>query len=233
MALRLFYPANLAPDYIYPVPKSWIDPWTVSALVGLALYGTLLILTLRRSPLAFWALVWLGAFWLPTSNLWPLSIFAADRYLYAPSVGFFILLGLLLDRLINHRVVKIGLIMVLISSFSVLTWQQNALWRSAHTLWSHTVKISPQSSSALNNLGRAYAIDNQYERAIELFLRAAEANPYNANPLFNLGRLYERIGEPQKAIEYYRKFAELDLPANRFEVFALRERLKNKYGVSF
>ena len=233
MALRLFFPANLAPDYVYPVPESWIDPWTVSTLVGLALYGTLLILTLRRSPLAFWALVWLGAFWLPTSNLWPLSIFAADRYLYAPSVGFFIVLGLLLDKLINHRVVKIGLILVLIISFSVLTWQQNALWRSAHTLWFHTVKISPQSSSALNNLGSAYAIDNQYERAIELFLRAAEANPYNANPLYNLGRLYERIGEPQKAIEYYRKFAELDLPANRFKVIALRERLKNKYGVSF
>ena len=233
MALRLIFPANLAPEYIYPVPKTCFDPWTVSALAGLTLYGILLIFTLRRSPLAFWALVWLGAFWLPTSNLWPLSHFAADRYLYAPSVGFFILLGLSLQKLNSHPAVKVGLILIALISLSVLTWKQNAVWRSAHALWLHTVQISPQSSSALNNLGRAYSLDDQYDRAIELFLRAVDANPYNANPLFNLGRSYESIGEPQKAIEYYRRYIEMDLTANRFKVIALREYLKNRYGVVF
>jgi len=233
MFQKLLIPAKLAPDYIYEVPGSWFDPWVVFAFVTLAFYGAFLVYTFYRSNITFFSLVWLGAFWLPTANLFPLSYFAADRYLYTPSVGFFVVVGLLLDKFLRHPKIRIGIILVLALVLSGLTWKQNAVWHSPFSLWNHTVKITPQSVHALNNLGTLNLRKGDYEQALAFFLQAKKANPYHAISHYHLGVAYEKLGERQKAIEHYRNFCEMDLPRNRFMVMVLRERLENEYGVKF
>ena len=115
---------------------------------------------------------------------------------------------------------------------SGLTWKQNAVWHSPFSLWTHTVKITPQSVHALNNFGTLYLRKWDYEQALAFFLQAKKANPYHAISHYHRGVVYEKQGEMQKAIEHYRNFCEMALPRNRFMVMVLRERLESEYGVS-
>lgn len=231
MAMKLFVPLSLGPEYVFPAPKGWLDPWVVAAIAGLAGYGALLVVSFRRAPLVFWALVFTALFWLPVSNLWPLSYFAADRYLYAPSVGFCILLAWVIDRLTGtipplRHVIAIVLIAVL----AVLTWHQNGVWRSHLTLWAQGVKVSPQSTSALNNLGGAWLQSGDLPKAVEYFQKAA-ANFNDPMPYYNLGQTLERMGEKEKALSAYRNFLAFNDPRYQAQAAQLRQHLLRVYGV--
>ena len=236
MFQKLILPLKLAPDYIYEIPKSWFDPWVVSALVGLAFYGASLGYAFYRSKLAFFALVWLGAFWLPTSNLFPLSAlkyFAADRFLYVPSVGFFIAVVMLLEKIVRHPKIRIGIILLFVLTLSSLTWKQNEVWHSSISLWTHTVKISPQSIHVLNNLGTEHLQKGEYEQALALFSKAVKIHPNHAISRYHLGLVYEKRGDVLEAIKHYRIFIEIAPPINHLRAMILRQRLENEYGISF
>jgi len=233
MFLKFAWPTGLALEYTYAVPASWVDPWVLAALAGLAAYGAALCYGLRRRPLLFFALVWAGAFWLPVSNLWPITYFAADRYLYAPSAGVFILVALLLGRALQRPAVAAAALLLVVVPLSVLTWRQNQVWQSPWSLWSKAVEVSPGASFALNNLGYLSMQKGDVETAIQLFLKAAD-NPYNPNPLDNLGWLYEKLGEHQKAVNYYVRFLTVAGDDSRYQMRSrsLREHLMRRYGVA-
>jgi hypothetical protein len=235
MFIKLIFPVKLAPDYIYPVPRYWGDIWVVFTLIGLILYGLLLVYSIKRSSIVFFALVWFGAFWLPTSNLWPslTRYFAADRYLYAPSVGFFIISGMFFTWFIKHPKARVLVVLCLVLPLSILTWRQNTVWQSPLSFWSHTEKVSPDSTAALSGLGLLHMRNGEYDQAIDFFLRSIKANPYFANPYINLAIAYENKGEKQTALEYYRKFIEMDPQNYRFKTMLIREHLKKRYGVIF
>ena len=236
MFQKLIFPVKLAADYIYEIPSSWFDPWVVFAQAGLALYGASLIYAFYRSRLAFFALVWLGAFWLPTSNLLPLSplkYFAADRFLYVPSVGFFIAVVMLLERIVKHPKIRIGIILLFVLTLSSLTWKQNDVWHSSYSLWTHTVEISPQSIHALNNLGTEHLQKGEYEQALALFSKAVKIHPNHAISQYHLGLVYEKRGEVLDAIKHYRIFIEIAPPINHLRAMILKQRLENEYGIIF
>lgn len=231
MLSKVFWPHDLAVEYLYPIPGSFADPWLLAGLTAalLLLFGAWFFY--GRSPLAFVSLVWLGVFWLPTSNLWPTAYFAADRYLYAPSVGIFILLGMGIARLIRPPVLCWGAVMLLAGVLSFLTWQQNQVWRTDETLYLHALKVSPQSAFLCNELGMYYDRQGDVRRAVEYFSRGERANPRQASIQYNLGSLYERMGLRQKALAHYAKFLQLDSPAYRDEAAELKARLGRESGL--
>jgi hypothetical protein len=195
MFLKMLWPLDLGVEYTYSVPTSWSDPWVVCAVGIVGLYALLLWIAHGRWPMVFLALVWSGAFWLPTSNLLlPLAYLSADRYLYAPSVGFFILAGIVLGKALAHRKVAGGIAAVsLVAVLSTLTWRQNQVWSSPLTLWTNAVKVSPSSSYALTYLGTVYLNEGEAFKAIPL-LRKATKNPYNFAAKERLNAAYGRMG---------------------------------------
>lgn len=231
MFLKLLAPVNLAAEYLFAVPEWWGDPWVLSTLGICLLYGASLFLVRSRAPLVFLALVWAGALWLPTSNLWPFSYFAADRYLYAPSVGFFLVFAALLKaRLARIPSARIALLAALVVVLSLLTWRQNGVWHSRMTLWGQAVKVNPESTTALNNLGSVYKQRGELQKALEYYKRAAD-NFNDPMPYFNLGEVYEELGNRDKALFYYRNFLAFNDPRYRGKAMGLRQRIYRKYGV--
>lgn len=228
---KFLWPVNLALEYTYPIPASWFNGWVLTALAGLAGYGVALWATARRAPQAFFALVWTAAFWLPVSNLWPLTYFAADRYLYAPSVGVFILVGLGIDRVARGAPAASWAAAVLAIPLAMLSWQQEAVWKSPESLWTQAARVSPDSSFALNNLGNIALQAGRREAAAEYYRRALEVNPVNPTASYNLGMLAEQRGDLRRALEYYRYFARLDNPVFHQQLEELRRRLRRQYGV--
>lgn len=226
MFLKLLLPVNLAVEYTYPVPGSWWDPWVLAALSGLLLYGLTLRRTFRSSRTAFLALVAAGVFWLPVSNLWPLSYFAADRYLYAPSAWIFLLTTMGVERVTKNRKAALAVLGGLFLLLVPMTWQQNKVWRSPETLWARASEVSPQSSFALNNMGNIFLLRGDLRSALAYYQRSAEANPLNPTAHYNLGLICEKMGDRTSARAHFERFLALDHPFFREEAKALREHLK-------
>jgi tetratricopeptide (TPR) repeat protein len=232
MWVKFLLPTALAVEYTYPVPVTVFDPWVLGALAALGLYVGALWHSARRQPAAFFALVWMGAFWLPVSNLWPLSYFAADRYMYAPSAGFFILAVLLLSKVLGTTTLFRSILLGGALLLALLTWNQNKVWRSPETLWTRAYAVSPTSAFALNNLGNIALGKGERLRARDFYARAAEVNPFNPTAHYNLGLIYEGVGDKTRALEHFRRFLKIDSPLFRPQAKDLREHLARHYGVS-
>lgn len=194
MFLKLLWPLNLGAEYTYSIPASWLDPWVICAISGTIIYALFLWLASTRWPIVFLALAWNAIFWLPTSNLlWPLNYFSADRYLYLPSVGFFLLVGVVLGKALSHKRVVVGITtFTLLAVLSTLTWKQNRVWSSPLTLWSNAVKVSPSSSYALTKLGTIYLYKGELFKAIPLLQKATQ-NPYNFDAKESLQAAYRKL----------------------------------------
>jgi tetratricopeptide (TPR) repeat protein len=228
---KFVIPTGLSLEYQYPVPESYLDPWLIGAFLLIAAWGGALVFTRKRSPTAFVFLVWLGAFWLPVSNLWPITNrFAADRYLYTPLVGGFVLVSMALFRFDRKSIYAGIVVLIAVVSLAGLTWKQNDVWRTQCSLWQHAADVNPTSTTALNNLGQCFYRKGEHERAIAFFLRSIEANPHNASPYFNLGLAYEKTGRSGLSRSYYLKFMSIEDPRYVDLIARVKKHLTDMYG---
>ncbi len=178
----LVFPAKLSLDYSPPLRlRVFQAPFWLAASGGLSLA----ILALRGAavarPLRFPS-VWVALGLLPFLHLVPLPQIAAERYLYLPLVGWSCLAAWgaskLAERLAERRwagrSLRFSLGALLLAGL-VLARFNNLRWRDEMTLWRETLRVSPGSPVALNNLGSehfrrgdATAAERYFSRALEL-----------------------------------------------------------------
>ena len=131
----------------------------------------------------------------------------AERYLYLPSVGFVLLLAIFLswasEKLPRAAKGITIVIMIIVGVYSIGTVSRNTVWKDNFSLWSDTVKKSPDIADAHNNLGDAYASKGQWEMAMTEFQAALRLDPNDADAHNNLGLAYASKGLPDMAITEY------------------------------
>ncbi len=89
-----FFPSHLNIDHPIEYARSWFEAGSFSGiLIFLAGLAILILLTVRRMP-AGWAWGWLLLNLLPVLNFIPSNQIFSERYLYIPSLGAALLLGL-------------------------------------------------------------------------------------------------------------------------------------------
>jgi tetratricopeptide (TPR) repeat protein len=120
----------------------------------------------------------------------------AERYLYLPSFGFVLLIALALSR---AKAVKPGLAsgLVIISLvvavvYSAGTVSRNAVWRDDVTLFTDTVRKSPDAARVYIDLGNSLDNLNHFEDAVLAYRKAIELNPQLQSAHYNLGIAYFR-----------------------------------------
>lgn len=114
-----------------------------------------------RTPVTTFGLVWLFAFWLPVSGIFPIpSAPLADRYLYVPAIGLWLIVG---DQFTSFfqstRVPQLfGTIamVVVVLVLSVITFQRNTVWNNDISLFTRLADQYPERAFAYHNLGCAY-----------------------------------------------------------------------------
>lgn len=203
MVSKLLLPLNLSMEYIYSVPQSVFDPWVVLSLVCIAWVAVCMYRWHRTRPVPFFLLAMSVILWLPTANVvWYFSYFAADRYMYAPSVGLCILGVLISERLLStsRRFFIIGWICVLCIC-SILTWRQTRIWYNDLSLYSHMLKISPRSLEAMIGLSNAYYLARNYESAAAYAKMAQERDFTDFRPYLILGNINYMQGRLNEALE--------------------------------
>jgi tetratricopeptide (TPR) repeat protein len=187
-ALLLFFcPWNQTFDHDLPVLHSlfqWPLPLELLLVGGLATSAFLLA---RHHPLFSFGIGWFFVQLLPTSLI-PRNDLLSERNLYLASIGILLAAVILGSRLTywltkalpRHRLVQIGagsLGLAAVLTLCVMTFQRNELYRDPVLLWSDTVEKSPNKARPHNNLGHAYAMQDDWDRAIEEFRTAARLDP--------------------------------------------------------
>jgi tetratricopeptide (TPR) repeat protein len=222
----LIVPRNLSLTYgIRLVFSVWDRSFLIAAVVLTSIVG-LTILAWKRSKFVFFGICWFFIGLIPVSNIIPIAIIKADRYLYLPSVGFCLSISWLIARgwtflkeckpcfALSKRFLTGGywlMVAILVFSYALLTIQRNRDWKDSQTLWTATLETTPDSPIALNNLGLIYAEQGMYDKAIALYEHLLDTYPNQdkvEQVYGNLASAYAREQMFDQAIDYYQKSLE-------------------------
>lgn len=202
----LFFPIALNADYHVVFETSLIQP---SFLLSLALLVCIVLIAFKvyykHKEIAL-SILWTFITLIPVMNIVPLGNIMAERYLYIPSLGFCIFLGILVSHT-YHNLIKTCFIAVLIL-YLAFTIRHNKIWSDEGTLWSYTVRNASCSFQAHNNLGKDYFQKGLTDKAIEEYtiavLKASEVQYKYPIAHYNLGLTYDAKGMYDASIREYR-----------------------------
>jgi hypothetical protein len=181
-ALSLFFlPTRLNFDHDLAAFHSffqWPTPLSLLLLCGM-MAGALW--SLRRAPFFSFGILWFFIQILPTNSVVPRYDILSERNLYLPSMGVFLSLVALSLCLapklvfssptLAPAVIKSASLLA-IAGLLVSTIGRNTVYRDQVTFWSDAVRKSPQKARAHNNLGHAYFLAGDPDRAMEEFRTA-------------------------------------------------------------
>lgn len=148
--LKVIFPFNLIPYY----PSQIINSGLLMFISSLFLLILITLIAIRLSKrnrlfLAIWCYYIITLF--PVIGLIKVGGHAmADRYMYLPSLGPFILVGLIAGLVLEKKYIRIRykilpIVLLLVSIFAGTTVMQIRLWRDSITLWSHVINYYPNS----------------------------------------------------------------------------------------
>lgn len=83
-------------------------------------------------------------------------------------------------------------------------------FEDAEAVYSHALRIEPNSPSLLNNLGNHYAIRGQLESARTAYLRVVGIDPHHANANLHLAQMSAAQNDGRKALAYLDNLLEPD-----------------------
>ncbi len=130
----------------------------------------------------------------------------AERYAYLPSAGFIILIAIAYAaarrRIKQGHLLTIALTL-LIALFGMITISRNSVWKSDLTLWTDTVRKSPNSGTAQAYLGYALFASGDVNRAIQHYEIAIRLKPDFSDTYNNLGVALASQGRHREALPIY------------------------------
>jgi tetratricopeptide (TPR) repeat protein len=210
---KTIWPARLAAMYPLPlsVPTSF---WLALAGVGAAAIG--LLWRRRTHPaLAAAALAYAStvAPVLGLAQSGPQLV--ADRYAYLSAMPFSALVAGALAvgaRTASARTSRfgsrargvVGVTVVVLAAFGVLTWRQAAVWHDSLTLWSHALETGHPSYVAYLDYGQALRARGDLAAATTSYQQAVALRPTSGNAWYNLAnslKALDRLDEAERAYQ--------------------------------
>jgi len=154
------------------------------------------------------------------------DVMMADRYVYIPAIGWFLLFGYFLNNFISKYTGKqainyIGLAFILIMAFT--TFQRSSVWKNSFTVFTDVIekeklssgKINPYLALPYNNLGIWHRRNGQGDKAMESFNKAIERNKTYSKAFQNRGNIFFDRGNDKMALKDYNKGLALEPTAEK------------------
>ncbi|HTY87113.1 MAG TPA: tetratricopeptide repeat protein [Candidatus Acidoferrum sp.] len=202
---KCVWPTHLAVLYPYHSHHSLLA--ISGAILMLATVTGLCLWRVRRYPYALVGWLWFLGILVPTIGLVQVgSQSIADRYLYLPSIGLFILMAWGLNDFVHdhsHRRPAVALAgATALAGFLVCTWIQLGYWQNNLALLSHTIAVTTDNYTIYNSLGAALELAGQKDDAFLMYSKSVQIEPRFAESQYNLGMALLRRGWPEKASEH-------------------------------
>ena len=204
----IFWPKNLT---LYHSEMSFSQgEYLLRLIVFIVFLGIIAYSFKRNRPVFFWLSFFIISL-LPTLTPFGISWIVAERYVYLGSLGIFVVIALLIQKIgqvFKNKNISYALFAIILITLSIRTIIRNADWKNQDTLWLATAKTSPSSPQNHNNLGDLYGRQGDFEKSIYHFKKAIELNPRYADAYHNLANTYAQIDNIDLAIENYQKAVE-------------------------
>ena len=203
---------NVGPDVVR-VATSVLEPGVLISIIILAGLAATAVYSYRRIKGVSFGIVWFLVALIPVSNLIPIDALYAERFMYLPSIGVFMVAGVLISRIKREKAISI-IILVFIITYSFLTIRRNFEWKDSITLWTSTLRVFPDSKKALVNRSIAYLRKGQLEKA-----QARKVFPGNKpkKGFYNVTDIYIKRGNANmekgfynRAIDSFNRALEID-----------------------
>jgi hypothetical protein len=177
----------------------------VGALV-LALAVSAALVFRRRTPLFTLAVAFMLLGLIPVSQVVPIIVVAAERFLYLPMLGFALLVGLLLDRALawgrerGWPRLTIVAVAVLLLAYTARTATRVPDWRNDETLNLATAAAFPETPTPYLNLATYYErFEHDPKKALAALAKAEERVPGWKPALARAARLKAAMAPPALA----------------------------------
>lgn len=215
----LLWPINLSAEHTARI----VITRFVLSFVILELLIWCIVKTRYSSRLFSFGLLWFILNLLPISNLIPLTanFFVAERYMYIPSVGFVIVLGMALQHvsLYKQRTAAI-LLSLVIALYSLNTINRNTIWGNDLILWTDTLKKYPNSGFAKIKIGDYYRSIGMPEKAVPYYIDVLRELPDDPETRKKLGLAFMKLGQYEDALAEFQSAKD--------EIKRVNEKLRNK-----
>lgn len=215
-----FFPKDLATSQHFLVKAPTLEFFIPLGISIIFFITIIVLLKISKSKLLLLGFFWFLLSFAFISNLIPLDMTIAERWLYFPSIGFLFILAGILEYLKPRKVspceadskafiFTIIILFLITPLLSIRTVLRNRNWQDGLTLYSHDIQISRNSFDLENNLGVELVRAGKFPEAKKHFERSISLQPKWHFAYNNLGVVYEREGNPAKAKELYLKTLEM------------------------
>jgi Tfp pilus assembly protein PilF len=191
---RLCWPDNLA--VFYPYPEHINRGLAAGGFLFLLGVTVLVLFRARKAP---WAAV--GWFWY-LGVLFPMigivqagSQAMADRYLYIPAIGIYLIVAMAAQT-VNQQRVATGFLVVL----CLLNIRQTGVWANSRTLFAQALEATDGNYLAHNNYGLTFRNEGDFKTARHHFETSLAIRPSYAEARNNLGITLADLGELDAAV---------------------------------
>ncbi|CAK9833457.1 Protein O-mannosyl-transferase Tmtc3 [Anthophora retusa] len=212
----LFLPSDLCCDWTMgtiPLVETFTDPRnfatiaTHTTILGLLITA---ILTPNRqtSIVLIMSLAMMILPFLPASNLFfPVGFVIAERVLYAPSMGFCMLVGYGWNILCDKKCKKLTLFLLitLLAAHTTKTFIRNYDWLDEYSIFMSGLKVNGRNAKLFNNVGHALESQGRFKEALNFFNMAVQVQGDDIGAHINVGRTYNHLKMFKEAEDAYLK----------------------------
>jgi tetratricopeptide (TPR) repeat protein len=202
---KTFWPVDLSIFYTHPY--HWPPGLVIGALLLLALWSGLFLWRARQNPYLLVGWFWFLGTLIPTIGLVQVgSQSMADRYMYIPSIGLFILVVWGLGDFLNWRPHwrRIAALAggVALAGCLVATRIQLSYWQNSIRLFRHAIEATTDNFVAYTCLGETLRDLGMKKEALMLCAEAVRISPNSPVAQYNFGMALLQNQRLDEAIEH-------------------------------
>jgi len=191
---------------------------STGVITGVILTALLLYIAFRakkKHPIISFSILWFFINLLPFTGIYPINSYMAERWLYVPSLGFFIAIAYLLTRGFKKtgflRILTQSCLVTLAIVYSLKTVAHNEYWKDAPTFFTKTILYvdNEYKPEFYYELGRYYTERKIPDKAMQMYKETIKRQPDYYLAFNGMGNVFVQKKEYKKAVSCYLHTIEL------------------------
>jgi len=183
---KLIIPLGLSGSYMNPLTASPTASFSLELVAIAAGVAIVSWFAFRHSPVLGLAAALLLAPILPALavvRIYPQGDMTHDRYLYLASVGFCLIVGMLVARLWSMpkpaKLAVVAVVGVVLAALSAVTFAQQKFYHDNFAFYRRVIEVNPSDGLAYGLLGNEYMDQGNTDLALDLLRKAHQISPEN------------------------------------------------------